>query len=206
MNNWISYIRKRLQQSASVKQALAEKEAEGIGQLVQHAVTCFQQGGKILLCGNGGSAADSQHIAAELVGRFQKGERKALPAVALTTDTSILLAVGNDCGFEEIFARQVEALGMPGDMLIGISTSGRSKNVVRAVEKAKAIGLLTVVWTGDFHTELTQLADLVIRVPSQDTALIQESHIAIGHLLCDLIEKIVFPELFEGGKSVESNV
>lgn len=192
MNDWVLYIRKRLKQSASIKLALAEKEAEAIGQLVQQAVNSLQQGRKILLCGNGGSAADSQHIAAELVGRFQKGDRKALPAVALTTDTSILLAVGNDCGFEEIFARQVEALGQPGDVLIGISTSGRSKNVVRAVEQAKAMGLFTVVWTGDFHTELTQLADLVIRVPSQDTALIQESHIAVGHLLCDLVEKTLF--------------
>lgn len=192
MNDWILYIRNRLLQSANVKRSLAEKEAESIHQLVQHAVACFQRGGKILLCGNGGSAADSQHIAAELVGRFQKKDRKALPAVALTTDTSILLAVGNDSGFEEVFARQVEALGNAGDILIGISTSGRSKNVVRAIEKAKSMGLFTVVWTGDFQTELTQLADLVIRVPSQDTALIQESHIAIGHLLCDLIEKTLF--------------
>ncbi len=149
--------------------------------------TCIAQGGKILLCGNGGSAADSQHIAAEIVGRFKK-ERKGLPAIALTTDTSILTSVGNDYGYDYIFARQIEALCRPEDLLIGLTTSGNSANVVRAIEAANAMGATTVGMTGGTGGKLNQLCQYNIVVPSAVTARIQEAHIFIGHCLCEILE------------------
>jgi D-sedoheptulose 7-phosphate isomerase len=148
---------------------------------------CIQRGGKILLCGNGGSAADSQHIAAEIVGRFKK-ERKGLPAIALTTDTSILTSVGNDYGYDYIFARQVEALCRAEDMLIGLTTSGNSANVVRAIEAANQIGATTVGLTGGSGGKLNDLCRYNIVVPSNVTARIQEAHIFIGHSLCEILE------------------
>lgn len=155
-----------------------------VGVLLQN---CIKNGGKILLCGNGGSAADSQHIAAEIVGRFLK-ERKGLPAIALTTDTSILTSVGNDYGYDYIFSRQVEALCTPKDVLIGITTSGNSANVVRAVEAANAIGATTIGLTGGSGGKLSALCKHNIVVPSNVTARIQEAHIFIGHCLCEMIE------------------
>lgn len=155
-----------------------------IGEAMQ---ACINNGGKILLCGNGGSAADSQHIAAEIVGRFKK-ERKGLPAIALTTDTSILTSVGNDYGYDYIFARQVEALCRPEDMLIGITTSGNSANVVRAIEAANAIGATTIGLTGGTGGKLNALCIHNIVVPSSVTARIQEAHIFIGHSLCEILE------------------
>lgn len=148
---------------------------------------CIQQGGKVLLCGNGGSAADSQHIAAEIVGRFKK-ERKGLPAIALTTDTSILTSVGNDYGYDYIFARQVEALCRPEDVLIGLTTSGNSANVVRAIEAANSIGATTIGMTGGSGGKLNALCRHNIVVPSSVTARIQEAHIFIGHCLCEILE------------------
>jgi D-sedoheptulose 7-phosphate isomerase len=148
---------------------------------------CIQQGGKILLCGNGGSAADSQHIAAEIVGRFKK-ERKGLPSIALTTDTSILTSVGNDYGYDYIFARQVEALCRPEDILIGLTTSGNSANVVRAIEAANEIGATTIGLTGGSGGKLNDLCKYNIVVPSNVTARIQEAHIFIGHSLCEILE------------------
>ncbi len=148
---------------------------------------CIAHGGKILLCGNGGSAGDSQHIAAEIVGRFKK-ERKGLPAIALTTDTSILTSVGNDYGYDYIFARQVEALCRPEDVLIGITTSGNSANVVRAIETANAIGATTIGLTGGSGGKLNDLCRHNIVVPSNVTARIQEAHIFIGHSLCEILE------------------
>lgn len=148
---------------------------------------CIARGGKILLMGNGGSAADSQHIAAEIVGRFKK-ERRGLPAIALTTDTSILTSVGNDYGYEHIFSRQVEALCSSQDLVIGITTSGNSPNVVRAVEMAKSIGAVTVGMTGGNGGKLAALCDYNLVMPSSDTPRIQEAHIFIGHSLCDLLE------------------
>lgn len=147
----------------------------------------IKNGGKILIMGNGGSAADSQHIAAEIVGRFKK-ERKGMPAIALTTDTSIITSVGNDYGYDYIFARQVEALCRPEDMVIGITTSGNSANVVRAIEAAKAIGATTVGLTGGSGGKLNNLCDYNIVVPSSVTARIQEAHIFIGHSLCEILE------------------
>jgi D-sedoheptulose 7-phosphate isomerase len=149
--------------------------------------TALLAGGKILWCGNGGSAADSQHLAAEIVGRFRR-ERRGLPSVALTVDTSVLTAVGNDYGYEQVFSRQVEALGNPGDVLVGISTSGNSGNVVRAMELARAQGLVTVAFTGAGGGKMASLADHLFAVPARDTARIQEAHILAGHMLCDWIE------------------
>jgi len=148
---------------------------------------CLKRGGKILLMGNGGSAADAQHIAAEIVGRYKK-ERPGLPSIALTTDTSIITSIGNDYGFEFIFSRQVEALCSPLDVVIGITTSGNSANVVRGIEKAKQIGAKTVGLTGGSGGKLASLCDFNLIMPSSDTPRIQEAHILIGHSLCDLLE------------------
>jgi D-sedoheptulose 7-phosphate isomerase len=144
-------------------------------------------GGKILWCGNGGSAGDSQHLAAEIVGRFRR-ERRGLASIALTTDTSILTSVANDYGFEAVFSRQVEALGVPGDLLVGISTSGNSRNVIAALEAAHCQGLVTVAFSGRSGGKLAALADHLFAVNSHDTARIQEAHILAGHMLCDWIE------------------
>lgn len=148
---------------------------------------CIANGGKILIMGNGGSAADSQHIAAEIVGRFKK-ERKGLPAIALTTDTSIITSVGNDYGYHYIFARQVEALCRPEDLVIGITTSGNSTNVVNAIEAANAIGATTVGLTGGTGGKLNALCKYNIVIPSNVTARIQEAHIFVGHSLCEILE------------------
>jgi D-sedoheptulose 7-phosphate isomerase len=147
----------------------------------------LRAGGKILWCGNGGSAADSQHLAAEIVGRFRRN-RPGMASIALTTDTSILTSVANDYGFEAVFARQVEALGNRGDLLVGITTSGNSPNVLKALETARARGLATVAFTGAGGGKAAPLADLLFAVPSGETARIQEVHILAGHMLCDWIE------------------
>ncbi len=147
----------------------------------------MQRGGKILIMGNGGSAADSQHIAAEIVGRYKK-ERRGLPAIALTTDTSILTSVGNDYGYDYIFARQIEALCRPEDLVIGITTSGNSKNVVNAIVEANSIGATTVGLTGGTGGKLTGLCKFNLVMPSSDTPRIQEAHIFIGHSLCGMLE------------------
>lgn len=148
---------------------------------------CIKNGGKILLMGNGGSAADSQHIAAEIVGRFKK-ERKGMPAIALTTDTSILTSVGNDYGYDYIFARQIEALCRPEDLVIGITTSGNSANVVSAMEAAKEIGAVTIGLTGGSGGKLNAICDFNLVMPSSVTARIQEAHIFVGHSLCEILE------------------
>jgi D-sedoheptulose 7-phosphate isomerase len=152
------------------------------------AAQTLQNGGKIFFCGNGGSASDSQHLAAELTGRFIK-DRKPLGAIALTTDTSALTSIANDYAFEEVFARQVMALGSSGDLLVGISTSGNSKNIIRAVEEARELGVQTVGLLGRDGGQLRALCDHAIVVPSDVTARIQEAHILIGHTLCGLIEQ-----------------
>ncbi len=148
---------------------------------------CIRNGGKILLCGNGGSAADAQHIAAEIVGRFKK-ERKGMPAIALTTDTSILTSVGNDYGYDYIFARQIEALCRPEDLVIGITTSGNSTNVVQAIVAANLIGATTVGLTGGSGGKLAAMCHYNLIMPSNVTARIQEAHIFVGHSLCEILE------------------
>lgn len=169
-------------------------QAEVIGQVTQAIARCFQQGHKLLLCGNGGSAADAQHVAGEFVNRFRY-DHAALPAIALTTDTSILTSIGNDSNFESVFSRQVEALGKPGDVLVGISTSGGSPNVLRALEAARRGGLLTVGFTGEKGREtLGALCDLCLVVPSADTPRIQESQIFVWHVICGAVERTLFPQ------------
>jgi D-sedoheptulose 7-phosphate isomerase len=158
--------------------------------------TSLKSGGKVMLAGNGGSAADAQHIAAELVGRLV-ADRAPLAALALTTDTSALTAIGNDMGFEQVFARQVRALGRRGDVLIGLSTSGRSPNVIEALKAARELGIATVGFTKDAPTAMMPLCDLVLAVPSNEVALIQQMHITAGHAICHLIEH----ELFGDGRS-----
>lgn len=148
----------------------------------------LSSGGTLFWCGNGGSAADSQHLAAELIGRFKKN-RRALRSVALTTDTSVLTCVANDYSYDDVFARQVEALGRSGDILVGISTSGNSENVLRAIRTAKEMGLTTIAFLGKDGGAARGLADQALVIPSDSTARIQEAHILIGHILCDLIEQ-----------------
>ena len=145
------------------------------------------RGNKVLWCGNGGSAADSQHLAAELVGRFRR-PRSALPSIALTADTSVLTAIANDYGFDQVFQRQIEALCLPGDVVVGISTSGNSKNVCAALERANELGATTVALTGKLGGRMVALANVSIRVPSIDPARIQEAHILCGHILCEWVE------------------
>jgi D-sedoheptulose 7-phosphate isomerase len=152
------------------------------------AAEAIQSGGKLMFCGNGGSAADSQHLAAELTGRFIK-DRRALAAIALTTDSSALTCIGNDYSYDEVFSRQVQGLGRAGDVLVAISTSGHSRNVVRAVEEAKALGVKVIGFLGRDGGALRAICDVPIVVPSHVTARIQESHILIGHTLCGLIEQ-----------------
>jgi D-sedoheptulose 7-phosphate isomerase len=154
-------------------------------------IDCLRGGNKILLAGNGGSAADAQHIAGELVGRFAF-DRPGLPAIALTTDTSILTAVGNDYGYEMLFARQVQAHARAGDILIVYSTSGRSSNVLRALESARALGMVCIGMTGNRGGPMRELCDHLLEVPSSDTPKIQEGHLILGHILCGLIEKALF--------------
>lgn len=163
-------------------------QGELLESIARRLTEIVKAGKKILWCGNGGSAADSQHLAAELVGRFRL-ERSAIPSIALTTDTSILTAVGNDYGFEGLFRRQVEALTCPGDALVGLSTSGASKNVCAAIEKARALGAYTVAMTGSGGGRAAQLAEAAICIDSKDTARIQEAHILVGHMFCDWIEQ-----------------
>jgi D-sedoheptulose 7-phosphate isomerase len=175
--------------SIEAKQALLDSEEllEQIARVAALVSEALASGNRVLLFGNGGSAADAQHIAAELVGRF-KLERAALAAEALTTNASVLTAVGNDYGFEEIFARLVQASGRPGDVAMGISTSGNSGNVVRGLETARRLGLRTVALTGADGGACAAAVEECVRVPSSDTARVQEAHILIGHMLCELVE------------------
>ncbi len=165
-----------------------ESLAEDLQKAAQMAINTLKNGGKILLCGNGGSAADSQHIAAELTGRYKK-ERKGLCAIALTTDTSALTAIGNDYGYDFVFSRQVEALARSEDLLLGISTSGNSKNVLNALQVAREMGCQTLGFSGREGGEMRNLCDVLLISPSNDTPRIQEMHILMGHILCDLIER-----------------
>lgn len=180
-------IKRHLYASADLKRRVADTLAEDIYRCVQLIQKSLDGGGKLLLMGNGGSAGDAQHIAAEWIGRY-KAERKALPAIALTVDTSTLTALGNDYGFETIFQRQIEALARPGDVVMGISTSGNSENIVRGLKRANEIGAVTIGLLGNKGGLAKDHAKLAIVVPSADTAHIQEAHIAIGHIICEMIE------------------
>lgn len=186
-------IRKLILESLAVKSAMAEDEAlqSAISKTVDMIVAAFQNGNKVLFCGNGGSAADAQHIAAELSGRFYL-DRPGLYAEALHCNTSYLTAVANDYDFDIVYARLVEAMGKPGDVLIAISTSGNSTNLLKAVEAADQLGVQTIAMTGSGGGKIAALADIAIRVPSDRTPRIQEGHILIGHIICELVEKAIF--------------
>ena len=182
-----SLLQRSLEEHLQVVKATLQSqlsEIERAGALLRDTL---RQGNKVLICGNGGSAADAQHIAAELVGRYEQ-QRRAWPAIALTTDTSALTAISNDYGFEEVFARQVEALAIADDVLLALSTSGTSANVLKAIKKARELGCKTIALTGAGGDRLASLCDLAVVVPAARTARVQECHITIGHLWCELIE------------------
>jgi len=186
---WLEEVRSQLAETAAVQQLVAEYCGDAILAAAALIADSLERGGKLMLCGNGGSAADSQHIAAELVGRMSVGDRPALPALALTTDTSALTALGNDFGYGMVFRRQVEALARPGDVLLGISTSGRSQNVLQAVDAATRLAVSTVALTGENGSPLAEAVEVTIRVPSSNTQRIQEAHLVIGHVICHLVEQ-----------------
>lgn len=180
-----------LEESAKVKQKVARDLVNKIQEASILLIDVFKAGGKVVLFGNGGSAADAQHIAAELLGRFQI-ERPSLPALALTTNTSVLTALGNDYNNDAIFAKQVEAMVQPGDVVIAISTSGNSSNVLQALKLAKEKGAKTVGLSGKGGGQLAKLVDHALIIPSRETPRIQEAHITIGHIICDLVERKLF--------------
>jgi D-sedoheptulose 7-phosphate isomerase len=180
----------RFAEHVAVAQGTCRCTREGFQEMLETWVDCVFRGGRILFFGNGGSASDAQHLAAELVVRYRH-DRSALPAVALTTDSSVLTACGNDLGFEQVFARQIEALGRPGDLAFGLSTSGRSRNVNIALATARTRGLIAAGMTGGDGGDMAQIARPIIIVPSSDTARIQEMHIIIGHVLCEGLEKVL---------------
>lgn len=183
-------ICQRFLESASLKEEMSHSEEiiRTLSQIVEVIIQAYKNGGKVILFGNGGSAADSQHIAAELVGRFYL-TREPLPAISMTTNTSSITAISNDFSFDEIFLRQVKGLGRGGDIAIGISTSGNSRNVILALDEAKRRDLTTIAFTGSSGGELRDRVDFCLRIPSSDTARIQEGHITAGHIMCELVEK-----------------
>lgn len=187
-------IHKMFRDSAEVKIRFADQYGPRIEAVARRMAEVLHRGGKLLFFGNGGSAADAQHLAAEFVNRFLR-DRGALAAIALTTDTSALTSIGNDLGFDQVFSRQVEALGRPGDLVVAISTSGNSPNVLRAVEAARRLGCVTVGFTGGSGGRLAKAVDEAFVVPSAETPRIQETHITLGHALCALVEDL----LVEGG-------
>lgn len=187
------YIKDQIKKSYETKQAIYENEdlLNKIENVAKRCVALYKTDKKTILAGNGGSAADAQHIAAELVGRYGF-DRPSIPSLALTTDTSNLTAIGNDYGYDYVFSRQLEGMGQKGDIFIGISTSGNSVNIIKAFEAAKIKGITTVALTGRDGGEMAKIADVALVVPSDSTPRIQESHILIGHILCDIIEKEIF--------------
>ena len=190
-----SYIKDQIKKSFETKQALYENETvlTVIEQVAKKCVELYRSDKKTILAGNGGSAADAQHIAAELVGRYGF-DRPSIPSLALTTDTSNLTAIGNDYGYDYVFSRQIEGMGQDGDIFIGISTSGNSKNIINAFESAKKKGILCVALVGRDGGEMAKMADIAIVIPSNSTPRIQESHILVGHIICDIIEKEIFAD------------
>lgn len=188
-----NYISEQIAQAQSIMAAMFDDEGliDSLEAATTACINSLKAGGKILLAGNGGSAADAQHIAGELVSRFAF-DRPGLPAIALTTDTSILTAIGNDYGYENLFARQLQAQGCEGDIFIGYSTSGESANILCAFKEAKEKGILCIGLTGNHGGSIIDLCDYVLEVPSSDTPKIQEGHLVLGHILCGLIERSIF--------------
>jgi len=194
MNNFSEHITNIIKSNLLVKQSLLDDKVllKTIENAALQMINCFNNGGKVLFCGNGGSAADAQHIAAELSGRFYY-DRPALPAEALHVNTSYITAVANDYSFDEVYSRYVTGTGKAGDILVGLSTSGNSENVIRAIKTAKKLGILTIALTGVSGGKMKGIAEILINVPSSDTPRIQETHILIGHIICEIIEKKMFP-------------
>jgi len=193
-------IQKRFKESAEVKNRFLKENLSRLLDVVKLISLCFEAGNKLFFFGNGGSAADAQHLAAEFVNRYIM-DRPPLPAIALTTDTSILTSVSNDFSFSEVFAKQLKALGREGDVAVGISTSGTSPNIIKAFEVAKEMGMKTIALTGNDGGALTKIADFSLIVPSASTPRIQEVHILIGHILCELVEHYLFlnnPAIYGG--------
>ena len=188
-----SLVKDRIRRSIQVKEALLADAAfqEAVATVAMKIVDSLRAGGKLFLFGNGGSATDAEHLAAEFTGRYLK-ERRGLPAMALNVNLSAITAIGNDYGFDAIFARQMEALGKAGDVAIGITTSGNSRNVIRALEVAKSLEIFTVALTGASGGKVKNIAECTIRIPSQETPRIQECHILTGHILCELVENTLF--------------
>ena len=181
-------IKNQILESAKIKSKIVEDGVEQIEKAAEILINCTKNGGKILWCGNGGSAGDAQHLATELMGGMSDHDRKPIPSIALTTDSSFLTAWTNDTDFDSIFSRQIQGLGEEGDVLVGISTSGNSKNIINALKQAKYKNLKTISLTGKTGGDIDGIADITIKVPSNNTQRIQESHIMIGQILCGLLE------------------
>ena len=184
-------IKNQILESARIKNKIVETGIEQIEKAAEILINCTKNGGKIFWCGNGGSAGDAQHLATELMGGMTEHDRKPIPSLALTTDSSFLTAWSNDTDFDSVFSRQIQGLGDEGDVLIAISTSGNSKNIINAIKQAKYKKLKTISLTGKTGGDLDGIADITIKVPSNDTQRIQESHIMIGQILCGLLEKSI---------------
>ena len=195
-NNLINFIKDRLLESQQTLELMLTDNhlIESTESAAKVCISALTSGNKILLAGNGGSAADCQHIAGELVSRFEF-DRPGLPAIALTVDSSILTAIGNDYGYEKLFERQLQALAKPGDVFFAYSTSGKSPNILKALEFAKSSGIFTIGFTGNRQGPMNSLCDHLLVVPSSDTPRIQEGHLVLGHVICGLIENSIFPEL-----------
>ncbi len=189
----VEEIKSRFVESAEIKLKVAQddKLMEKILTIANDIIKGLKNGKKVMICGNGGSAADAQHIAAELLGKFYLS-RKAMPAIALNTNVSVLTAVANDYSYDDVFSRQVEGLGKEGDILIGISTSGNSKNVINAIKKGKEMGIETIGFSGKNGGKMKELCDICICVPSDSTPRIQEAHITVGHVICEIVEREMF--------------
>lgn len=188
----IEHIQRLFRDSVSVKEAFVSQYRDEIADVAKRLISAFKKGHKVILFGNGGSATDASHIAGEFVNRFQR-DRDGLPALSLSADQSVITSIGNDYDFQEIFSRQIRALGNKGDVAIAISTSGNSSNVLRAVEAAKPLGIMTIGFTGKDGGKLASSVDHAFIVPSNSTPRIQETHITLGHVLCELVEDALFP-------------
>ena len=187
-------IKSDIEESIKVKNDLLEKSIEDIENAAKLIIRCVLNGGKVLWCGNGGSAADAQHLSTEFMGGMTDHNRRPIPSIALTTDTSFITAWSNDTDFESVFSRQIQGVGLDGDVLVAISTSGNSPNVISAIKQAKYKRINTILFTGNSNSILTQISDVVVSVPSNNTQRIQESHIMIGQIICGLVEKGVSNE------------
>lgn len=191
----INIIKKRLSESIELKNTILQSSTtiEQVNRIVQVFVDCFKNNCTVWFCGNGGSAADAQHLAAEFSGRYYYN-RPPLASEALHVNTSYLTAVANDYGYDEVYVRLIQALGKKNDVLVGLTTSGKSKNIINALKQAKSKGIITVTFTGCYINEIKPFSDYIISIPSEDTPRIQELHIFIGHIICELVEKTLFPQ------------